>query len=300
MKKHNACKTVLALLSTVFVSVFLFSCKSAPEPVSVDLLSLVDSDAAVYFFLPAENYKTLIQGVLTKKIDGLTEKDAVRLCDRLQDIYLASGKHTSDFQIAASASIPQFALSSALSEKNGWQKNTSSDTSVPYSYFTSANTPLELSFPTVNTALVSYDVQRQLSYFEKALVQGEVAGESSGQSIPEGFNPQVYEYLTEQQRKEIRFIAVKPVSFIHMLIGKPLNLALNSVRGTISYTPSGKEAALTIDLELKDPRAVKAALQVVKLAIFPVAAKISLKGTNHIIITDYTISWKELTNIITR
>ncbi len=306
MKKRNAWKTVLAVAGTVFSLFLSISCKSAPAPVDVDLLALVDADAPVYFFVPVENYQDFVQSVLQKKVNGLSQKDAAKITERMTDIYVAAGLRNSSLQIASSLSIPQFALKSALSEKNGWVKESSQNTSIPYTYYHSTN-GVELSFPTETTALVSYNAEKQLGYFDKALTsqinllpEETDASNKTESSIPEGFNPVVYNYLTEPQRREMRFIAPKPSVFIRMLIGKQMNLALRSVYGSITKTPSGKEAALSIVLKIEDPRAIKAAAQVVKLAIFPVAAKISVKDSTHIVITDYTISWNELNAIISK
>ena len=56
--------------------------------------------------------------------------------------------------------------------------------------------------------------------------------------------------------------------------------------------------ALTLEIELNNPVIVKAAVKMLKLALFPVPAKIVQVGSSKIIISDISFSWKELIKLL--
>ena len=92
----------------------------------------------------------------------------------------------------------------------------------------------------------------------------------------------------------IRFCAPEPKSFILRYFGKSLNPGITGVKGVLKKSKSKNLFALEMELEFQNKSSIRAAAQMIKLALFPVPAKIQLSGSYTIVITDISLSYRQL------
>ncbi|MCR5724606.1 MAG: hypothetical protein K6G80_05920 [Treponema sp.] len=281
MKKRKLVLQVLAAVS----SLVLASCASVPRFATVDMLDLLGSSASLYLYVPPQAFEDEACALLNGTVSGLAEKDARRIVKRTSAVYIAAGSREG-LSLAASGSYPAGAVKSALSEKHGWKASPVSGTATTYTYYKQAGQKLELALPAPGLVCISKDVSQMVRSYD-ALVSGAAVSEG-------GWNPALYTYLTERPEDEIRFASPDPSAFIKTLFGSKQQIGLLSVYGSIKRSKSPEKCALTVMLEVADPRMIKATAALVKLAVFPVAAEIRITDSQHIQITEYTMSWKKL------
>ena len=301
MKKRNS-----FLLAAIFVAVtLLFSCKSTPESVAVDPITLIDRDAALYLFIPVQSHLPLIQTALVS-LSGMDEKDAERIASRTETIYIAeeSTKNRQIFQLSAKGSYPQLIAKMALTQKNGWTAQVADGLSVPYTYYKNPQSQIQLSLPSSANAIVSYSIEPQLAQYDaeaKAKTDALVEGTSYG-GLPADFDKTVYEFLTTGNPNEIRFYERKADAFLQNMLGTNLKLPLKSVSGTLANSKAAGEYDGKLILEVTDatPAKMKALIAGLKIALFPMPAKIQQTGSSRITITDISLSQKTLVSLISQ
>ena len=295
MRKLKALLLAAALL--------LSSCASAPRMGDLSLLDLLSPEAALYVSLPVAAYQDLAGRILLSSLEGLSEKDAGRIVSRTQAVFASIGLK-GDIELAASGSYPQAALHAALSEKKGWEKRPVTGSSGSYSYFAQkpaagagssavSGRGVEIAFPQAGFACISGNVAPMVQRYEAAL-----QGAWAGGALPPGWEADDYRWLLEASGDEIRFAAPDPSIFLSILLGTKANVGIKKLYGSIRRTVNEKNCALSVTLEVSDPRTIKAVAASVKLAIFPVAAEIRIKDSSHIQITEYTMPWKKLYSLM--
>ena len=279
-------KSFFRMLGALTLSVLLASCASLPRA-EVDLLSLLPADEALYLHVPVRSYEDVVTSLLLQAVPGLSEKDGVRIVKRTDDLYLSAGSRNG-VSLASSGSYPKAAIKAALSEKNGWKAKTIHGSVAEYTLYNSISSPFSLSFPELGVACISENVEPMVRTYD-ALLGGAHASS-------DGFSESLYAYLAENVsgKEEIRFACPNPQSFTKLLFGSKQNIGLTAISGSISRSKNEQNCALSLLLEVSDPRTIKATAALVKLAIFPVAAQVRIAGERTIEITEYTMSWKKL------
>lgn len=277
-------------------AVLLFSCKSAPEPEAVDPLLLLDRDAALYMYIPAQDYLPLLTTALSQ-MAGMSEKDAERIASRTEVIYMASEttKTRQIFQLSAKGNYPLRHVRNALGKPDsGWTVNFTDSTRVPYDYYASAQTEIQLALPSSQNAIVSFDVVPQIALYESAVEEQSLAmvGATVPSAVPAGFNKDAYKFLTTGAPNEIRFYECKADSFLQDMLHTDMKLPLKSVAGTfMNSKKTSEEYEATLILEVKDatPAKIKALVAGLKIALFPMPAKIQQTSASHITISEIAI-----------
>lgn len=288
-------------------AVMFFSCKSAPEPVAVDPLLLIDRDAALYLYIPVQAHLPLMTATLVQ-MTGMSEKDAERIASRTETVYIAeeSTKKRQIFQVSAKCSIPLKYAKMALKPENGWIPQVADGLSIPYTYYTNPQTKIELCLPSSQNALISYAVQPQLSQYDtaSALKMETLTGAAPEKKteMPSGFDKKVYDFLTAGNASEIRFYERKADSFLQNMLGTDLKLPLKSVSGTLANaknTDSEYDAKLILEVNDATPAKMKSLVAGLKIALFPMPAKIQQLGADHIAISDISLSKTALVRLVT-
>ena len=183
----------------------------------------------------------------------------------------------------------------ALTEKNGWKSKKSDNTNFPFLIYSSSENQIELSSPDSSTVLLSMEVEPMLQRYEKA----QTVWQDSAADNKEEMIAKVYEYLTDFSTSEIRFYAQNSSLFFNKVVGKVLNLGIKDVYGSLASSAKAKEKfALTLNLELSNEAVTKAAVKLLKVALFPIPAKIVQTGKETIKITDISLSYSQLLNFI--
>jgi hypothetical protein len=313
--KHNALKepsaAVLTVVAALFFSIF-FSCKSAsPVIPSVDPFALINPDASFYVYMPVKANQKFAQKMLCAEFEGMSEKDAAQIAGRTDTLIFASDFENSPsmFQIAASGKYPLAAVQLSLTESNGWRKKIYSETTVPYAYYLQKGGSLQIAIPSSVCAVLSDDVAQMISLYEKALASELLQEEKLTKPVndtavtstsPDGWNEGVYDFLSCGKPGEIKFIAYHPASFVTLLLKKDINLGIETIAGTMVQNAKEGIFNLELNIEVTDTRAIKAALSMLKIALFPVPAEIVQIDQNHIKITSLTITWDGLTRLLVK
>lgn len=296
MPRHNTtvCSFKFVLLCcTVFFLFSLFSCKSVQEFESVEPLNLIDSNAPLIVYIPATENRKVVEYFL-KEFAQLSQKNIQTVSSRTKNIAVSSD-FLGNYQIASEGTYPKLGMNLALTEKNGWKSKKSDNTNFPFLIYSSSENQIELSSPDSSTVLISQKVEPMLQRYESAQ---SVLQDSSAEKKEE-MSVKVYEYLTDSSASEIRFYAQNSSLFFNKVVGKVLNLGIKDVYGSLASSAKAKEKfALTLNLELSNEAVTKAAVKLLKVALFPIPAKIVQTGKETIKITELSLSYSQLLNFI--
>ncbi len=292
MRKYSLYGAVAACVA------LFFGCASAPQPAAVDPLALIDRDAALYLYIPAQSHLPLVTKALAR-IGGMDEKDAEKIAARTQTIYIAeeSTRTRSLLQLAATGSFPAAMAKFALTPRSGWLPQTAEGLSFPYTYYKNTLSQVQVSLPSSANALVSYAVEPQLALYDAALAAPDAGG------IPDGFDRSAYEFLTTGNPDDIRFYERKADSFFQDIVGVNLRLPLSAVSGVLEHskkTDTSYYVTLMLDVAEASatPAKMKALLSSIKIALFGIPAKVTQTGTRRITIVDLEISKETLLGTI--
>lgn len=283
----------MLLCCTVFSLFSLFSCKSVQEFESVEPLNLIDSSAPLIVYIPAAENREVVEYFL-KEFAQLSQKNVQAVSSRTKNIAVSSD-FLGNYQIASEGIYPKLGMNLALTEKNGWKSKKSDNTNFPFLIYSSSENQIELSSPDSSTVLLSREVEPMLQRYEKA----QTVLQDSAADNKEEMIAKVYEYLTDFSTSEIRFYAQNSSLFFNKVVGKVLNLGIKDVYGSLASSAKAKEKfALTLNLELSNEAVTKAAVKLLKVALFPIPAKIVQTGKETIKITDISLSYSQLLNFI--
>ena len=283
----------MLLCCTVFSLFSLFSCKSVQEFESVEPLNLIDSSAPLIVYIPAAENREVVEYFL-KEFAQLSQKNIQTVSSRTKNIAVSSD-FLGNYQIASEGTYPKLGMNLALTEKNGWKSKKSDNTNFPFLIYSSSENQIELSSPDSSTVLLSMEVEPMLQRYEKA----QTVWQDSAADNKEEMIAKVYEYLTDSSTSEIRFYAQNSSLFFNKVVGKVLNLGIKDVYGSLASSAKAKEKfALTLNLELSNEAVTKAAVKLLKVALFPIPAKIVQTGKETIKITDISLSYSQLLNFI--
>lgn len=281
MLKHN----FLRLAATVIAAAGLFftSCKSAPKENPVDPVELLDDNGGIYLQVPVQPNKDFVTAAI-KKIAKCSENDAQKISERLENLYICVAANGTA-QLAASGTFPSKLIGMVLSEKNGWNKNTYLD----YVYYKNRSSNYQLSIPSNSVACVSQNSEVMLSRYEE-IAKNDIHNVT--------MNEKVYNFLHGNNTSDIMVYSPLPKVFIRTFIGANVNAPVESIDGQFKSLKDGKQFGLKIVLEMEDPRTVKAACAALKIALFPIPAKIVQTGTKQITVTDITLDYNDLLKFI--
>lgn len=288
----------LAVVLLAAASLFFNSCKSLPESAPVDPLSLVDNDAGLYVYIPVQANTGFVNRTFSK-VTGFSEKDTDQIVSRTQYIAIAAGTNNGATQIATSGNYPVKYLKYGINEKNGWVESDLNINENQYKVFSNYPKNLQLSVPSPYNAVVSADVNEMMKKYDFA--EGLALNSDSKNAdnvIPLGFDENIYNELTKIKNGEIKFYAAQPSQLVKLFLGKKVDVGIERASGYLLPVGTKESFGIYMDIELKDPKTMKASCAALKLAMFPVTAKIQQVSSKTIRITDLEVSWKQLTGLM--
>lgn len=272
MKKLNC-------LPLVFIFAFiLFSCKSTPVGNQVNPIDLLDSNSAFYICIPSSADPDLITQIIQNNVDGLAEKDAKLLSERINSVYcgLNRTRKTVELEASVSADIPIKYVNKVLNEKNGWAKVDYTPEKSKNTYCKYSRKDLTLAFPNSKLAVFGENLDERLDYFDYlAWTTDELPFNHSK------LEDDLYIYLTgAEETNEIRFYANKPQSFLTILLGTNLDLKLTNVCGSfVIDADCPDQYLLNLDFNFKNAKFLKAGKALLNLAFELTSSQSSVNDT---------------------
>ncbi len=294
-RNKGAASFVLAA-AVFFFSLLAFSCSSTPEAEKVEPLSLVDPSAPLVIYIPAGRNRAFVEYALSQ-MAGLSEKSSSTVAERT-DCIAVSTDSSGAFEIASSGSYPKIGINSAFSEKNGWKSSRSNQTDFPFNIYSSEKYDIQVSSPDTSLIAAGRYVSPMLRRYENERRLAVTGSEAEGGG--NDLDSKIYDYLRGGDENEIRFYSSNPAGFISKFLGKTVGLGLNSIRGSLVQAEADNTFALDLELELSDRAVAKAAVKILKLALFPVPAKIVQTEETDIKITDISLTYSQLLGLVRR
>lgn len=301
MKKRNSCWFAFANLLFILVfSIVLFACKTVPVGKYVDPLDLIDSNSSFYLRIPKDVDPALISRMLQNNLKGLSEKDADKITERIDVVYLGlkKSKKSVDFQISSLCNFPKIAVSSAFSKKNGWTSDKliledSNKKNVTYTIY--ENSGILASFPSENIALIGGSVPEKVEKFNNLFYSIESEDNFSIQDDMKNWLS-LDEIATKDQ---VRFYASRPQSFLTTLTGANLNFKLVYVKGFLKNDPKDENQYFTqLEFEFRDPRVVGAAKAMLEVAFGLTDSNIEMTSNTHLVVSGIKINKNQLYKIL--
>ena len=125
--------------------------------------------------------------------------------------------------------------------------------------------------------------------FEKPQVQEQPAKAST---------EEIFKYLLDNNDTDIKFYSNNPSRILKTFLGKAVGLGINSLKGTLQPSRTEKVFNVKLELQLSQPSMTKAAVKMLKLALFPIPAKIVAAGNGVISISDVSLTYNQLIQMI--
>lgn len=276
MRKRNF--SFLCVEFFLFALIF-FGCKSAPLVNPVDPAELLSSGRAIYMTIPVQpNEEFVVRAV--EKIAGCSEKDARKIAGRTEKIYISIGT-LGEVELSASGDFPSNTIGLALTEKKGWTKKNYKD----YQYFKGAKSSYQISLPSPKVALVAQNIEPMLEKYDDA---------ANNDLHQVSMDEEIYAFLENDESGSIEVLAPVPKAFIKTFIGANVNAPVESIGGTFTNISAEREFGLKLSVNMNDARTVKAAVAALKIALFPIPAKVVQSGEKTISITDITLGYDDL------
>jgi len=303
LQKHNNCGELAGMVFAVSAALFfgLFvSCASRPPVIAVDPLSVIDPEAAVYVVIPEKIHSAFVEKLLITEIAGLSQNDAHRIADRMGTCWIAGGFRKESgkyFQVAASGNYPELIVKSVFTRKNGWIEKNYQGKPIQYSYYQNLSSGVETAFLSSTFVCVSNQVLSMVEQYDRSIMNERIGNDFEKFS----YKQDVSLWLSDHSSTDIRFYLQNPSLYTTQLLGKGASLGIETVTGVVSENKT-KEGVFNLELtiQLNDPRTIKAAVALLKIALFPVPAKIIPIDNTHIVITEITLSGDALISMISR
>lgn len=293
MKKILKIVSALALLSCLFSG-----CKSAPNTVEeneVHPLALLDQDASIYVCVPVSNHKNLVSSLLSKQIEGLSEKDAMSLAERTGNMYSSLGtvQDRSRLQIAALASIPKIAVSSAFKEKNGWKSVSVTFAGKPFVYYKHLVSVFQVSIPSSKILCAGQNVEPLIErYAQKA--------EVPVNAVTEWING-------ENENNDILFYITRPGQYLRNLIGQSVNVGTDAAYGKLIYTPNKKKPSeysgkyeLVFNLHLTDKKQAASLKGLLNLSFSMMGGTVRMTDESTIQLSGVEVTQRQIEDLFLR
>jgi hypothetical protein len=295
-KSKIFCARAFFLAEAILFFTLLFSCKSAPQVSNVESLDLIDPDSPMLIYIPVESNQEFLAYAF-EQFAGINKDDASKVITRTQNVAVSASGGNGSYQIALKGSYPSIGIKSALSEKNGFTPGHSTATAVPYPVYDNARQKIQVTSPDNSILGISQNTESMLVRYEGQI---KVLSENLEAANSHNISELVYNFLTDCPQNEIKFYSNNPAAFVSVFLGKVSNMGLTSLCGSLTNSKKANTFALRLELELANPATAKAVCAMLKLALFPVPAKIQQTAGSKIIITDISLTWNKLIKLMTR
>lgn len=294
-------KGAVIFLAALFLTSLFFSCQSAPKAKrDIGVLDVLDGQAAVFLYIPVKTHERFLKSTIKSFSPKIKDGTCDLIIGRTNEVAVCVGnaiineKKEPSLQFSAKGSYPEFALKTVFKEQKGWEKKVFNGVNGDYDYFESKNpATLELKAAFPGTfALLGNDVENEIAAFDL-----ESSDFSENKTAPYNWDESVYKYLLSGKNNDIMFYAQDPSIAVRAFLGKNIKLGMKSIFGRFyeySKSADNKKFGIDVYIELTDARTMKAATALLKLAIFPTAARISAFDSTHILIQDLVVDYDKL------
>ena len=231
---------------------------------------------------------------------GLSEKNAEKVSERIDTVYVGLARHrkSTEYQLSASCDFPKAALSAAFSKKNGWKAEPlflpdADGKKVGYTIYD--NSAVQVSFPSSDIVCAGRAVPLMVEQFHDRV--NSLPLETDSPLLPDVHS--WLEYEGGLKNEEIRFFAAKPQSFLTMLTGAQLNFQLVYVRGIMENDPlNDRQFRMQLEFEFRDKRLVPAARGALTVAFGLTDSEVLRETETHLTIRNIKINKNQLYGIL--
>jgi hypothetical protein len=247
----------------------LFSCKTPPRKNFVPFL-LMDSDAGIYFLLPARSHEEASLLAAKRFFPDAKEKELKQIISHIDAVY--GGYMGRRPQLVFTGSFPRAVMKSAFTQKNGWREISSVIAGVKTAYYRNDGANIEVFDGIPNTLLISSDAAPMIERFltGEADYGGEAgAGQTGG--VPVWLQMPARPSAGAGRDDDIRFYIARATALLEKMsdLKLPADGAFvsASAEGRLSKTGgTGADYFLSLDIDLKDRRAVMPALLLLSMS----------------------------------
>ncbi len=262
-------------------------------------LDLLDGKNHFYMTVPYRADPSLMELLIEKNIEGMSEKDASAVANRIDTLYVGMqrSRHSTEFQISGLVDFPRIAVEKVFSRKSGFsaeRKSLQVEGGEPRLYSVYSRDGLDICLPSERMAFLGRDVSGMLEVFH--------AGTAG---IPfQSENPlprEIYDFLllSDDDGPCMKFYASHPQSFLTMLTGANLTLKLVYVRGIMRQDPKfQKQYRMDLEFEFKDPRMVPVARGALSVAFGLTDSDVHLESPTHLKISNIKIGKDQLYRLL--
>ena len=301
MKKNKIIKSVFLILS-----IFIFSCKSAPKDSSipVNAIDTLDDKGALYIHIPKNNNEKLLSSFVQQLYQNLSKETSDLIVSNLDNVYASFGgiKNKSRFQVAADGKIPK--ATTSLLKKNGFKENSYTATSLInkstiFTYLddsklqlaTIENDKLIIS-NSINQMLDTYNIQKEILNTPNLEIDERVVNTSWKES-------DLYNWI-DNKDSSINFYIVRPQAFLTNLIGSAISTKLFKLVYAKGKFNKLDDSYYGLDLELEfiNPSFVKPAVSILILTLGLTDSEVVNTSSTHVVVKGVRINSKQLINML--
>lgn len=289
-------KKVFSVL-TVLMMVLLFGCKTAKveEPAETDVhpLALLSEDLSIYMSVPVKEHEPLVTKIVCSIMDGITEENAKAICERTDVLYSGLGtlKDRSHLETASLTSVPKIAVSSIMTKKNGFEKNTVSFGEKTLVKYNSEKSPFEVAFPSTKLLCFSQSIDPLLERFANE----------------EDVKDTDYNQWVGQSSKDILFYITRPGQYLRSLIGQTVNVGVDHIYGNSKYKPDPKKPGqysgrytLNFYMHLSNKKAANALRALLSLSFSMLGGQVDQPNPDTLYLSEIEVTDKQLIDLFTR
>lgn len=302
MKKHNLMNRFFSSskIPVYFCTLVLLfsSCTTLPKSQKICGIDLLDNQSSFYISIPNNVDKDLIKRVLKTKVPMIVEKNAEKIVDRIDKVYLGINKEKSitDVQIAIDGNVPKFIISQAFSKKNGWEINSFKPNEKSNNYNIYSNKDFTLAFPSKQLVCFGRDMEQMITNYDFLI--SNLSNENI-LKLENTIDDFYYDYLKENSN-EIRFFTNNPKNFLSDFLGTKINLNLIDVAGAFTQNPANKNQYLIkFIFHFKNEKFLKAGKALLKIAFGLNSTDYIDANNNELIISNICIDKEKIINFFT-
>lgn len=271
-------------------------CKSSdgnPEPKAVHPLALLSSDSSIYVNVSVPYHQELTASILCSQVQGLSEKDALSLAERLDNLYIGLGtvKDRSRLEVASLVDIPKVAVKSVFSKKHGWKSEPYVIEEKEFNIYSRQDTEFKVALPENDYLCVGQDIKPLLDKF----------------SLNPAIEDTPWNNWINEQTEEILFYITKPGQYLRNLIGIQINLGTDAIYGSLTYVPDEKKPKaysgkyeLSFNMHLQDKRAMDSFKSLLALSFGMMGVKISAVDDLTVRLSGVEVTENQIKELFTR
>lgn len=268
-----------------FCQFAFFSCKSSQAMPEVALLDCTDYSAPLVVQIPVQRNIDFV-GQIFSAVSKLDEKSVLMISKRTECIVISASKD--GFCGAAQGNFPKAGIKRALSQKNGWERTVSKNTEFPFECHSSSGMKITVSSPDSRLLFFGKNIDGLLENYEACLF-----------SAAETADGEIKNYFLQDTLNDIRFFSSEPSYFLNAFLGKNVSMpAVKNIRGKLSQSKAENSFSLHLDIKLSGAGTAKAAAKMLKMAMFPIPAKIEISGSDSITVSDIQLSYSQLSKLL--